>query len=488
MPIGCTSPPSPAWPMVRKPTSDTSALLREGGVEGHGRRREVRLAHEREGVRRAPVAVHPGVLPLDRERPVVADPVERADHRLEVDVAVAGGDEVPAAARLAEVEVPAEDRAAAVEPPDRVLDVGVEDPVAELGDEGGRVEELVLEVARGEVDAEAPAVADRLQRLAGGDEVVGDLRRVDLERELHALGLEHVDDRPPALGELLVAGLDDREVVRRERVQEVPDRRAGEAGDDLDAELRRRARGVLHPLRGALPDALRIAVAPDLRVDEALVAAVDRVGDRLADEVVADRPDAQPVVLEQLALPGRVGRVAHRRGDVEVSAPARQLEPVEAPGAALRGEVGERQIGPLAGEQRDGTAHGLSCWGLAISSRTPAARYSSATPAGSSASVTIASSSCARAIDSSDDTPNFVASISPMLHSALARAALMTSASGRRLVVRPWSSPIPAAETNATAKLSSLRNSTVQRPAIIRMCWSSSPGVTITWIASACSS
>ena len=114
--------------------------------------------------------------------------------------------------------------------------------------------------------------------------------------------------------------------------------------------------------------------------------------------------------------------------------------------------------------------------GLAISSRTPAARYSSATSAGSSASVTMASSSCARAIDSSDERPNLVASISPMLRSALARAALTTSASGRRAVVRPWSSVTPAAETNATAKLSSARNSTVQRPAIMRMCWSSSPG------------
>ena len=54
------------------------------------------------------------------------------------------------------------------------------------------------------------AVADRVERLARRDEVVGDLGRVHLEREPHALGLEHVDDRPPALGELLVAALDRR--------------------------------------------------------------------------------------------------------------------------------------------------------------------------------------------------------------------------------------------------------------------------------------
>ena len=84
-------------------------------VERDRRRREVGAADERERVRGAPVAVHAAVLPLDRERPVVADPVERAEERLEVDVAVAGRDEVPAARLLAEVQVRAEDRAAAVE-------------------------------------------------------------------------------------------------------------------------------------------------------------------------------------------------------------------------------------------------------------------------------------------------------------------------------------------------------------------------------------
>ena len=75
--------------------------------------------------------------------------------------------------------------------------------------------------------------------------------------------------------------------------------------------------------------------------------------------------------------------------------------------------------------------------GLAISSRTPAARYLRATMVARSESVTIASSSCAGAIESSDARPNLVASIRPMLRSALARAALTTSASGRRAVVRP---------------------------------------------------
>ena len=197
-------------------------------------------------------------------------------------------------------EVAAEDRRPPVERALRVLDVDVEDPVRELVDERRRLEELMLEVARVEVDPEARRSPIASSALRGRHEVVGDLGRVHLEREAHALGLEDVDDRPPALGELLVAALDLAEVVGRERVEEVPDRRAGEARDDLDAELRSGPRGVHHPLGGPLRARLGLAVAPDLGREHALVARGDRVAHGLADEVVADRPDAA----------GRGGRAA----------------------------------------------------------------------------------------------------------------------------------------------------------------------------------
>src|SRR5689334_19883359 len=175
-------------PTPPAPPAIATRLTLERGVERHRGGGEVGRAHERERVRGAPVAVHAGVLPLDRERALVADPVQGTEEVLEVDVAVTGGDEVPAARVLAEVQVAAEDRATPVEALDRVLDVDVVDAVGELGDERGAVEELVLEVRRVEVDAEALAVVERVQRLARRHEVVGDLGRVDLERELHALG------------------------------------------------------------------------------------------------------------------------------------------------------------------------------------------------------------------------------------------------------------------------------------------------------------
>ena len=87
---------------------------------------------------------------------------------------------------------------------------------------------------------------------------------------------------------------------------------------------------------------------------------VDPVAHRLADEMGAYRPHVQVVALEDLLPRAAVRVVRERLVDLEVVAPARELEPVETPAAGLRGEILDRQVGPLAGEQRDGTGHRLS--------------------------------------------------------------------------------------------------------------------------------
>src|SRR4051812_3744652 len=98
----------------------------ELGIKRNRGRLEVHLLHERRRLRGPVFAVHPAVLPLDGERPLVADVVERDDDLFEVDVAVAEAAEVPVPPRVREGHVPAEhaDVAVAVAPPD-VLHVDV---------------------------------------------------------------------------------------------------------------------------------------------------------------------------------------------------------------------------------------------------------------------------------------------------------------------------------------------------------------------------
>ena len=213
----------------------------------------------------------------------------------------------------------------------------VVDPVGELERELRRVEVLVREVARIEVDPERLAVADRVERLPRRDEVVRDLRRVHLEPELDALLVEDVHDRAPPLGEVLVAALELGEVIRRERVDQVPDRGAREA---VHLPSRRAAR--LHvpcpsSARPRAANAFRLAVAVDLGRENRPVTLVDAVADRLADQMCADRENVQMVALQDLLSRPAVAVVLERLVDLEVVAPTGELETVEAPAAGLRG-------------------------------------------------------------------------------------------------------------------------------------------------------
>ena len=61
--------------------------------------------------------------------------------------------------------------------------------------------------------------------------------------------------------------------------------------------------------------------------------------------------------LEQRPHAGGVSRIAERLRHVEVIAPARELEAVEAPAAALGRKLRERQVRPLPGEERHGPRH-----------------------------------------------------------------------------------------------------------------------------------
>ena len=220
-----------------------------------------------------------------------------------------------------------------------------------------RVEVLPDEVARVPVEAERLAVPDGLHRRDRRPVVERDLARVHLVGEAHADLVEHVEDRVPAVGEVLVAGCDRVRGDGREHRDVLPDARAREADDGLHAQLGGHPRSVLHLLGGALAHTLRVAVAPDRIGQDVAMPLVDRiVAHRLALEVVRDRPDLEPVRLEEVELALHVRVVVPAVG-VEVITPARDLEAVVAPARGELDHLFEREVGPLAGEQGDGARH-----------------------------------------------------------------------------------------------------------------------------------
>ena len=85
---------------------DLALAFGEGRIEEPAGRLEAHLLlDEPSRLGGAVFAIHAAVFPLDRERAVVADVVERPRDLLEVDLSAAGRAEVPAAAGIAEVEV-----------------------------------------------------------------------------------------------------------------------------------------------------------------------------------------------------------------------------------------------------------------------------------------------------------------------------------------------------------------------------------------------
>ena len=244
-------------------------------------------------------AVHAGVLPLDRDRAGVADRVERAERVLPRHVAVPGRDEVPPAAGVAPRQVRSEHAGPAVgRTHPGVLAVDVVDAVLEVRDEPDRVDVLPHHVRRIPVEPERLTVIDRLERAHRSSSSRRRSRRVHLVREPHALAVEHVEDRVPAVREVLVARVDHRRRHRREHRHVRPDRRPGEADDGVDAELACDPRRSLHVVGGALPHALGVAVAPRVRAQDRLVPEVDRVvAHGLPGEVVRDRVHLEPVAL-----------------------------------------------------------------------------------------------------------------------------------------------------------------------------------------------
>src|SRR4051812_47311281 len=94
-----------------------SATGRERRVERRGGRLDLgEPSYEGKGVGGSYGTVHAGVLPLDGDRPAVADAVQHPEHRLPGHVAVTGGDEVPSATGVSPGQMGGQPAVAAVQP------------------------------------------------------------------------------------------------------------------------------------------------------------------------------------------------------------------------------------------------------------------------------------------------------------------------------------------------------------------------------------
>ena len=89
---------------------------------------------------------------------------------------------------------------------------------------------------------------------------------------------------------------------------------------------------------------------------------IDQIAHGLPDEVGADGVATQPVILQHLPVLLAVVVFGVRAVDLEVVAPHGELHAVVAEFLRLLRERLDREVGPLAGEEADGTCHCSLCW------------------------------------------------------------------------------------------------------------------------------
>jgi hypothetical protein len=318
---------------------------------------EVDIFAELGGFGGAVFAVHAAVFPFDGEGSGVFGGVEGADDFFEANAAASDAAEVPAASGVTEGEVAAEDTGAAVEGNGGIFHVDVVDAIGEGADEFDGINALPDEVAGVEVEAEFLASVECLECAFGGVEVEGDFGGVYFEGEFDAAVFEDIEDGVPAFGEELEAAFDHGFGGWGEVVDEMPDGGAGEAIDDADIEFLGGAGGFFHFFGGAVVDAGGVTITPDVIGEDAFVSGIDVIEDGLSDEVVGDGEEFEAVFFEEFAFAGAVGIVGEGFVDFEVVAPAGKFESIVAEFFGFFAECFEWEVGPLAGEEGNGTCH-----------------------------------------------------------------------------------------------------------------------------------
>jgi hypothetical protein len=140
----------------------------------------------------------------------------------------------------------------------------------------------------------------------------------------------------------------------------MPDRTPRESVHDLNTQIRSGAGGQLHLFRSAATHTFGIPITPHMSRKDRFVPVVDDVAHGLADQVIADREYIQSVRLKHLTLSDTVAGIVRGPNHIKVIAPAGQLEAIVSPRCSLLCQFRKREIGPLACEECDGSAHDVA--------------------------------------------------------------------------------------------------------------------------------
>ena len=168
--------------------------------------------------------VHTGIFPFHGKGTGILDPVQCTYDLFKIRVAPAWTRKIPVAPAVTEGKVASENPCTAgLDRPFCILDVYMENAVAEAVQEFHVIHSLVPQVAGIVVEAEGGMVVHGLQGAFRRDDVKGDLGGMHLQSEPDPQAPEFIQDRDPSPGEIPESTVDRFPGNRREGIKQVSD-------------------------------------------------------------------------------------------------------------------------------------------------------------------------------------------------------------------------------------------------------------------------
>ena len=150
------------------------------------------------------------------------------------------------------------------------------------------------------VNPKTRAVVNCIERFACRHKIVGDFGGMYFQGKLHAFPIKYVYNWIPALCNILVPFLDFGKVVRREGIEQVPDRRSGESSHRGNTKHCGCPGSIHHLFRGTLAHSLWLTITPNVSGENVLMARIYWIAYSLTDEVITDGVTFQIILIENI--------------------------------------------------------------------------------------------------------------------------------------------------------------------------------------------
>ena len=254
--------------------------------------------------------------------------------------------EVPASSEITKINVRSEESAASVKRNCGIFHMHMIDSVHKVLKEQMRRNALPDQMAGVEVQTKLRSVRKLLEQPLGRIVIKCDLTRMDLKRKYTIVLHKFIQDRTPQIIDLLESVFDHLFRCLREGVQIFPNRRSHKTSEDLHPKFFRNCRCLFHSADSPCTDLVLLSC--QFRRCEIIKSRIIIVAHTLTDHMGGDRLALKVVFFQRILDLLNIGIIFIRPVNIEMVAPAGDLQPVISHLLSSRADLFKRHICPLS--------------------------------------------------------------------------------------------------------------------------------------------